>query len=130
MTYQPEPMTREMIRVMQDWYDGRNSMFFKVSIGETEGKKVKPVTKRQFKLIYNEARKELSEMTDSMAKEHPSDVVALQALVSWATRQSRIIDARTTLRKATVAALEAGMKAENVTRFTQGTVTAWLAPTD
>lgn len=130
MAYEPEPMTREMVRVMQDWYDGRDSMFFKVSIGASEAKKIKPVAKRQFKQIYAETYKALKEMTDEIAEECPNDVKALQSLMSWATRQSMILDARETLRKNTIAALEAGMTTETLMSYIQDIVTAWAAPTD
>ena len=128
--YKPEPLTSEMTRVMQDWYDGRNSVFFKVSIGASGEKRLRPSVKKHFSKIAREAHQALSEMTDETAKEYPNDVDALQSLNSWAVRQCKIIDAREALERAVKTAVESGMISKDIVFYVQDAVSARLLPND
>lgn len=128
--YETQPLTSEMVRVMQDWFDGRDSMFFKVSIGATEEKRLHPTAKKHFKAICREAQTALREMTDEMAEKHPEDVEALQDLASWASRQSRIMDMRETLRDLVKDALKAGMTNSDILAYVDNVISAESSPVD
>lgn len=128
--YKADPLDGEMLRVMSDWHDGRDTIFYKVSIGDENGKRLKPCVRKHFAKISREAQGCLGEMTDQTAAEAPADVEALHSIMSWSRAQIKRMEGEERLDAAVRSLADAGVTLNDIQEYVATSFEMAAMPTD